>query len=206
MWRVLAFGLLAANLLFAAWALWVAVPAATTPTAAPAATAAPTAPPPEPPRCVRLGPFPDHALAATVSQRLTAAALTPQVHEEMQAHRDGFWVFITAADAATQRRTLQRLRTAGIQDAYAMPDDPQFRISLGIFSERQRADQRASTLRPLSLSPVVEEHFQERAVQWLDVPDAGDRLSASRLEGFGITDSDIGAFDCPPATPSAPQP
>ena len=81
-----------------------------------------------------------------------------------------------------------------------MPDDPQFRISLGIYSDRGRAEQRACTLAPLGMAAAVEEHFEERVVQWLDVPSAGDQLSASRLEGFGITDSDVGAFDCPPAT------
>ena len=82
-----------------------------------------------------------------------------------------------------------------------MPDDAQFRISLGIYTERQRAEQRAASLRPLSSSAVVEEHLQQRTVHWIDVPGAGERLSASRLEAFGVTDSDIGAFDCPPSPP-----
>jgi hypothetical protein len=111
-------------------------------------------------------------------------------------------VVIDSADQPAQRAMLAQIRRAGIQDAYAMPDDPRFRISLGIYSDRSRAEQRVATLRPLRLSARVDEHFQERAVQWLDVPEAGDHLSASRLEGFGITDSEIGAFDCP--APAAP--
>ena len=199
MWRPLAFALLAANLLFLAWASRVA-----TPGGRPAGAAAPVAPPvasapprETPPRCVRLGPFTDAALAATVSQRLLAAALTPEPRDDVEVHRDGFWVSVAGKDTAEQRRTLQRLRAAGVQDAYAMPDDEQFRVSLGIYTDRQRAEQRAASLRPLSLPTVIQDHLQERTIHWIDVPGAGDRLSASRLEAFGVTDSDIGAFDCP---------
>lgn len=207
MWRQIAIGLAAANLLFLAWTLWIAEPAdpaaralraPATPAPAPAVAAPPVAAAPGPPaRCIALGPFGDAAVAATVSQRLVAAGLAPRPREERQQHRDGWWVFIGSPDAAQQRRALAQIRRAGIQDAYAMPDDPQFRISLGIYSDRGRAEQRATALRPLDLAPRVEEHFQERTVQWLDVPAAGDRLSASQLENFGITDSEVGAFDCP---------
>jgi hypothetical protein len=146
---------------------------------------------------VSLGPFGDAAVAATVSQRLAGAGLAARARTERQQQRDGYWVWVGAADAARQRLALARVRLAGIQDAVAMPDDPQFRVSLGLYSERSRAEQRATALRPLGLTPHVEEHFQERNVQWLDVPEAGDRLSASRLESFGIADSEVGAFDCP---------
>ncbi len=128
--------------------------------------------------------------------------MAPKAREEKQQHRDGYWVVVETPDLAQQRAVLAQIRRAGIQDAYAMPDDPQFRLSLGIYSDRARAEQRAATLRPLKLAARVDEHFQERAVQWLDVPEAGDRLAASRLEGFGITDSEVGAFDCP--APAAP--
>jgi hypothetical protein len=205
-WRPVAIGLLAANLLFLAWTLWIAAPAdpAARPlvgAAAPAPVPAPPMPPAAvaspPPRCVSLGPFGDAAVATTVEQRLLAAGLLPRSREERQQQRDGWWVWVASSDAAQQRQVLARIRRAGIQDAYALPDDPQFRISLGIYSDRGRAAQRAASLRPLDVTPRVEEHVQERKVQWLDVPEAGDRLSASRLESFGIADSEVGAFDCP---------
>jgi hypothetical protein len=203
MWRTVAIGLLAVNLLFLAWSQWVAPDRTPPPAASPPPVAAAPVPPALPPpaeRCVSLGPFPDAAAAATVAQRLTNASLQPRTREERRPERDGYWVVVAAPDAAAQRRLLAQIRRAGVQDAYAMPDDPLFRISLGIYSDRGRAEQRAGTLSPLGMAAAVEEHFEERVVQWLDVPSAGDQLSASRLEGFGITDSDVGAFDCPPAT------
>jgi hypothetical protein len=212
MWRPVAFVLIAANVLFFAWALMIAPPAdRSAGDAAPAAgppAADPGVPPqdrvaaPPAPRCVSLGPFGDPAVAATVSQRLIAAGLSPVSRAQTQQHRDGYWVVVETTGQAQQRAVLAQIRRAGIQDAYAMPDDAKFRISLGIYSDRGRAEQRLATLRPLNLEPRVEEHFQERAVQWLDVPGAGDRLSASQLEGFGIADNEVGAFDCP--APAAP--
>lgn len=175
MWRRIAIGLLAANLLFLAWSRWIATP----PTAArvlttPAVAAAP-APTPPPPRCVSLGPFADPAAAATVAQRLADLQLTPQTRDERQQHRDGYWVIIATADAVQQRRVLTQLRRAGIQDAYAMPADERFRISLGIYTDRERAAQRAASLAPLRFETVVEEHFQERAVRWPMSPGPASR-------------------------------
>ena len=206
MWRLVAIGLLAANLLFLGWVLMIAPPSnpasrAAPPPAAPrAVTSAAPAPVPTDapaPRCVSLGPFGDPAVAVTVSQRLESSGLAPTAREERQQHRDGYWIVVATSGLVQQRSVLAQIRRAGIQDAYAMPDDAQFRISLGIYSDKARAEQRATSLRPLNLAPRVEEHFQERSVRWLDVPGAGDRLSASRLESFGITDADVGAFDCP---------
>ena len=210
MWRPVAVGLFAVNLLFFVWVVMIAPPAdpsararGSPPEAPPGAAAAPVQPAAvPPPRCVSLGPFADAALSATVAQRLVAAGLQPGAREETLQQRDGYWVVIETSGTAQQRAVLTQIRRAGVQDAYAMPDDPQFRVSLGIYSDRARAEQRAATLRPLDLAARVEEHLQPRVVHWLDVPRAGDRLSASRLETFGITDSEVGAFDCPaPAGP-----
>jgi hypothetical protein len=197
MWRRIAIGLLAANLLFLAWSRWIATPPTAARVLTTPAVAVAAVPPPPPPRCVSLGPFADPAAAATVAQRLADLQLAPQTRDERQQHRDGYWVVIATADAAEQRRVLTQLRRVGIQDAYAMPADERFRISLGIYTDRERAVQRAASLAPLRFEPVVEEHFQERAVRWLDVPGAGEQVSASRLESLGITDAEVGAFDCP---------
>ena len=48
-----------------------------------------------------------------------------------------------STSVADQSRVLRAIRRAGIQDAFAMPDDPEFRVSVGIFSERVRAEDRA---------------------------------------------------------------
>lgn len=197
MWRNVAIGLAVANLLFLAWSTWIGDAARPPVLVEPPPVALAPEPPP-PPRCVTLGPFVDAALAETVAARLAAQGLAGQPREELRQQRDGYWVVIATADEATQRRTLARVRAAGTQDAYALPGDERFRISLGIFSERGRAEQRARAAERLGLPYTVEEHFVEQRVHWIDVPGAGDRLSASRLEAFGITDADVGAFDCPP--------
>lgn len=207
MWRPLAIALLAANLLFFTWTAWVAPSTAAPALRMPAVVATP-APPPAPPRCVTVGPFGDPAAAATVAQRIEALSLKPETREERRQQRTGYQVSLATADAAARRLMLAQLRRAGVQDAVILPDDPAFRISLGSYTDRERAEQRANNLRRIGLQSTVEEHLEERVVQWLDVPDAGDRLSASQLEGLGVTDTEVGAFDCagaaPPAAGTAP--
>jgi len=112
MWRLVAIGLLAANLLFLGWVLMIAPPSnpasrAAPPPAAPrAVTSAAPAPVPTDapaPRCVSLGPFGDPAVAVTVSQRLESSGLAPTAREERQQHRDGYWIVVAPSlDAAAE--------------------------------------------------------------------------------------------------------
>lgn len=203
MWRLLVFVLAAANALFLAWALWVS-PAPGGGVFVMPPVVAPLPEPPPPPRCVSVGPFADAAQASTVARRIADLQLQASLRQERLRQRDGYWVLVATTDAAEQRSTAARLRDAGVQDAYSMPGDPAFRISLGIFSTRERAEQRAQRARPLGLEAVVEEHFQELDVHWVDVPGAGDRISAAQLESLGVSGSEVGAFDCPPAVAAAP--
>lgn len=202
MWRAFAVALLALNLLFFAWTGWVAPSVAGPTLRMPTIVARPAAPPP-PPRCVSVGPFGDPAAAATLAQRIAALSLNPQPREERRSQRTGYQVTLATADATARRLMLAQLRRAGVQDAMIVADDPAFRISLGTYGERDRAEQRAAGLRNIGLRSTVEEHFEERVVQWLDVPAAGDRLSVSKLEGLGVADSEVGAFDCPVSAAAA---
>lgn len=206
MWRASAVALGALNLLFLVWTGW-GVPSSSAPALrVPPVVAQPPAPP-LPPRCVSVGPFGDPAAAATAAQRIAALSLAPRTREERRSQRTGYQVSVTTADATARRLLLAQLRRSGVQDAVILPDDPGFRIALGTYGERERAEQRAAGLRGIGLQSTVDEHFEERLVQWLDVPGAGDRLSASRLEGLGVSDSEVGAFDCPAAgTPGSGAP
>jgi hypothetical protein len=101
-------------------------------------------------------------------------------------------------DAAEQRRTLAAIKRAGIDDSFAMPDDAQFRVSVGIFSERERAEQRARRVRALALDAQIEEHFKLQATQWLDFAGlAPAALQAPQLAALGITDAALTAVACP---------
>ena len=65
---------------------------------------------------------------------------------------------------------IERLRRFGIGDAYAMPDDGSLiTISLGLFSEQQRALRRMDDVKALGLEPRIVERERKGTVYWIDV-------------------------------------
>jgi hypothetical protein len=222
MMRPLALLLLTANLLFFAWSrvagenqprlLAVAVmprqaataPAATTATSI-ATTAATTPTPPAP--CTTLGPIRDETRAGNLQRQLEGAGLVVQRRQIRQQVPDGFGVYVEGfASAAEQARALRSLRSAVAQDAFPMPDDPQFRIAVGIFTARERAEDRARRVRALKLDAQVVDRMREIAITWLDLPNtAPAALTDARLTKAGVRLNDIESAACPApdATPTS---
>jgi hypothetical protein len=65
---------------------------------------------------------------------------------------------------------IERLRRFGIGDAYAMPDDGnKVTISLGLFSEQQRALRRMDDVKALGLEPHIVDRERRGTVYWIDV-------------------------------------
>ncbi len=211
MMRIAVFVLIAANLLYLGWSRWVGddetrlTAVAATGTAPRAAPAQPAAAPPPP--CASLGPFIDDALAQQAQQKLEAAGwgvLRRTVNEES---RQGWWVHVPNADAARQVRTLNAIRRAGINDAFAMPDDPEFTVSVGVFSEEARAEDRAAQVQRLKLDALVSERRQSHSAVWFDVPGvARETLSDGRLAATGIALDMLRVEACPAPVDAAPAP
>jgi hypothetical protein len=198
--RTLCLALLAANLLFFAWSQWLEPgPPVARPAAAPVSAPRP-APAPAPEACASLGPFPDVDSVAQAAAALGAAGKRPQPRTQNGQAADGYWVFIAgSADEGAQQNALKVLRKAGITDTFAMPDDPTFRVSVGIFSERDRAEQRAARVRSLKLDARVEEHFRTDTKHWLDVHGAdAAALGEEALVTLGITTAGLSTTPCPP--------
>ena len=147
--RNLVMVLVAANLLFFAWSHWVDADTAQLTAVAASARKAPVLPPtpPAPPPCATLGPFADELMAVQAQQKLQAAGWGLLRRDVQEQVRDGWWVHVANADAAGQARTLNAIRRAGINDAFSMPDDPQFLVSVGVFSDENRAEDRAGRQR-----------------------------------------------------------
>lgn len=201
MMRIAVLVLLAANLLYFGWSRWVdnETPGLTAVASAPRkAPPAPPPPPPAPPPCATLGPFVNDIDAAAAEQQLAAAGwgiLRRAVTEEL---REGWWVYVANADARAQARTLGALRTAGLRDAFAMPDDPEHKVSVGIFSEEDRAEDRAARVQRLRLDAVVRERTREQTVTWLDIPGvARETLADGRLEQTGLQLERLRIEACP---------
>lgn len=208
MMRIAVLVLVAANLLYFGWTAWVDQGApdltAVAATARKPAAVAPPPPPPAPPPCATLGPFTTDVDAAAAEQTLAAAGwgiLRRAVTEEV---REGWWVYVGNASASAQSRTLNALRSAGMRDAFAMPDDPEFKVSVGIFSEEDRAEDRASRVQRLRLDAVVRERTSQQTVTWLDIPGvARETLADGRLAQTGMQLERLRIEACPPEPPAA---
>jgi hypothetical protein len=70
-----------------------------------------------------------------------------------------------AAEAA-----LQSLIGSGVADVYLMPgSEPANVLSLGVFSDYQRAQRRAEEIRILGLEPRIDDRKRTGPVYWIDV-------------------------------------
>jgi hypothetical protein len=222
--RLVLLGLLVANALVFAWTQWIdtdpVLPAAraatvTTPTAAtgaatPAADSvvAREAPPPQPPpRCVSVGPFRDTVETTQAIAAFRTAGYDPQSRAQNAQINDGFWVYVDmVATAAEQRRILAAIKRAGIDDAYAMPEaGARYMVSVGIFSDRDRAEKRAQRVRALDIAAKVDAHARSTTFYWLNMEQRpGDEtLRLDVLNGAGAPAGGLTITACPAAT-SAP--
>jgi hypothetical protein len=203
MLRIVVMGLIVANLLFFGWSHWVG---SSDPTlTAVADNGKKNATPPGPPPCATLGPFNDELLAEVATRQLEKAGWRIQRRATSQNISDGWWVYVNNADAAAQARTLAAIRRSGMRDAFAMTDDAQFRVSVGLFSEEARAEDRAAQVQKLRIDALVTERRRDQAVIWLDLPGiARETLGDGRLTSTGLPLDTLRIESCPTAAPIAP--
>lgn len=198
--RLLVALLLFANVVWYAWTHWVqgsdpAAPVTTRPqgpqlvlareappAAAPAAAAAAD-------NCLSLGPFTDLTDAARAATLLRENALEPRQRTGEGIVWKGYWVALDGLqDRATADGVIERLRRFGIGDAYRMPGDGgRITVSLGLFSERQRALRRMDEVKALGLEPRISERERSGTVYWIDVDVAPPATlpDAAQLHGEG---------------------
>ena len=198
--RLLTLILIAANVLYFAWAHWVDGNRAEL-TAVPVTARAPKpAAPPPPPPCATLGPFDDEALAEQAQRALEGGGWgSPATQSSREQVNDGYWVHIDNLTSTVQQvRTVNAIRRAGIADAFAMPEDPQFRVSVGIFTEEARAEDRAARVQRLKLDAIVTERMKDQSIFWLDVPGvAPQTMSDGRLATLGVVTPGLRIETCP---------
>ena len=194
--------LLLANVAWYAWTHWVDRPVADSPPAkvdapqlvlareAPATTAAvnPVIQPAD--DCLSLGPFSDLTDAARASTLLREKGLQPRQRAGEGVVWKGYWISLEQVpDRASAEGIIERLRRFGIGDAYSMPDEGRkITISLGLFTERQRALQRMDEVKALGFEPLMSERERSGTVYWIDV----DVEAPAKLPDAALRDNDGG--------------
>jgi hypothetical protein len=200
--RLLTLILIVANVLYFAWSHWAGSDKAQLTSVPMSARApkprAPPAPPPPPP-CATLGPFATDALAENAQRALEGGGWGVLRRSSTTQVNDGYWVHIdNLTSTLDQARVVNRILRAGIQDAFAMPDDAQHRVSVGIFKDEDRAEDRATRVQRLKLDAVVSERLKDQPAFWLDVPGvAAQTLADGRLVTLGVVTTGLQIEACP---------
>jgi len=140
--------------------------------------------------CMSVGPFADLPQAAQAQAALRGAGFQPRQRMEQGEIWAGYWVSVQglatrdAADAA-----LKTLSANGIDDVYVMPgSDPPNVLSLGVFSDYQRAQRRVDEVRAIGLTPRIDDRKRAGSVYWIDV----DLLEPGQIIDSSIFQSDPG--------------
>ena len=192
--------LLFANIAWYAWSHWIAAPDEPPATAAAALgqglklareAGPPAAPVPVPQQgesnCLSLGPFTDLTDAARAATLLRENELEPRQRAGEGVVWKGYWVTLEGVqDRTAANAIIERLRRAGVADAYAMPGNGRdVTISLGLFSERQRALRRLDDAKAVGLEPRIVDRERAGTVYWIDVDVVPPATlpDAARLEG-----------------------
>ncbi|MET0533165.1 MAG: SPOR domain-containing protein [Steroidobacter sp.] len=121
--------------------------------------------------CTSVGPFSDLGQASQAQATLRSLGYEPRQRVEQGELWTGYWVSVRnlptrdSAEAA-----LKTLKGNGISDVYLMPGaEPENVLSLGVFSDYQRAQRRAEQVRQLGLKPEISDRKRSGSVFWLDV-------------------------------------
>jgi hypothetical protein len=159
---------------------------------------------------VSVGPFNDLSVAARAASVLQSRGFAPQQRAEEGGVPEGFWVYIGGVDSADMAdRILRALDKGGFKDAHLMPDDGEGRrISVGLFSERERAERRAKAVQKLGLKTQVAERTQPGTVYWVDLalkPSEGAVPVQDLLADAAVSsNAHLSVQSCPPAVVPKP--
>ncbi len=130
-------------------------------------------------RCLSLGPFMDDAEFEDAELRLGALGLEGTKRRAEGQIWVGYWIYLPPTEKREDAVALVKaLRERGVQDIYVEPaGERENAVSLGVFSERPRAQRRFREIRELGFEPQIARRNRQGTVYWLDfVPDESARI------------------------------
>ena len=154
-----------------------------------------------PPACLSVGPFGDVDNAARAAASLREKGFDPRQRAQTGESSIEYAVSVGGMKSdAEARQMLQELKRKGFADALLTTDgaDAGRRVSLGLFGERARADERAQAVQLKGFKAEIAERRLPGTVYWLDfIPPAGVTtvpIASLFAEGAG---SRIAVQPCP---------
>jgi hypothetical protein len=121
--------------------------------------------------CTSVGPFNDIAHAARAAGLLTQRGFQLKQRAEEGEAIEGYWVYVGGLQTDDEvGKVVERLDKSGFTDAHVMKNySTNRRISVGMFSTRERAEKRAAAVKAMGLEPEVGERKFPGTVYWVDV-------------------------------------
>lgn len=127
-------------------------------------------------RCLRVGPFPRENDADSVRRALESREASVRQTTKAGQVWMGHWVQVADQGSRSKAEvTRDALIAAGIKDAYILPGDDDFRVSLGVFRLRSSANRVLEQSIELGYDTRVDDRFQPGKNFWLQVRLPGDR-------------------------------
>ena len=152
--------------------------------------------PAEAARCVSVGPMVDLDAAAKVTGILVEAGYGPRQRPADGQVPDGYGVLVPDLATAEDQARVQRILTrGGLTDAATLAE--RSAVSVGLFTQRNRAERRAEVVRKLGLKPVIEDRRRAGTVYWVDIDLKSEAGSAS-IDAMKLSDSGLQIVPCPP--------
>ncbi len=128
--------------------------------------------------CQTLGPFLKKHDVTAVFALLARNGYEVNVRDSDTRVPNGYWVYLPAMQASQARRIVADLDAHGMTDYYI---GKQNYISLGIFSDKDKAERRLQEVQRLGYKPKVDQRYRTRDVYWLDVEGRGTPLLRSEV-------------------------
>ena len=121
--------------------------------------------------CTSVGPFADLGQASQAQATLRSLGYEPRQRVAQGELWTGYWVSVRDfPDRDAAEAALKTLNANGVTDVYLMPgSDPPNVLSLGVFSDYQRAQRRAEEVRSLGLRPEISDRKRAGSVFLIDV-------------------------------------
>lgn len=122
-------------------------------------------------RCVSIGPFRDLSEATQASATLRGGGYDTRTRVAEGDVWAGLWVYLDDLPSHEEaQRAMTLLKRRGISDAYIMPSaDLTNDISLGVFSDPDRAQRRAEEIKTLGFTPTIADRTRRGTVYWIDL-------------------------------------
>jgi hypothetical protein len=219
--RLAFFTLLFLNLLYFAWAQWIDTPHAApvndaithlprlkladeqSPTERPQPHTAQKTGLSEATTCLSVGPFGDPANSAQAAALLRDRGFEGRQRVEQGQVSAGYWVYIAGLTSlADADLALAALEQNGIKDARVMPKSGEAgpRLSLGLYSDRSRAERRVQAVGQAGLKAGIAERKLPGTLYWLDLtlPAGMATVPLQDLPAQG-SNSRVAVQPCPPA-------